>query len=237
MAEAGAAVGGLRKEINTTNDRTAWLTQGILALAPAVVPLGAAAVPVFTGIATQMTVAGVAAGTLALGFHGIGTALKALNDYQLNPTDANLTKLHQSMQKLSVEGRDFVRFLDQLQGIGSGLSHTSQEGMFPGITSGLEHLVTLAPQVKRIIADISDGIGTLADEAGAGLAGPKWAEFFNFLEHDAKPILLDMGRTIGNLATGVAHLFIDFLPESEKFSNGLLEISRRFEHWAATLDQ
>jgi hypothetical protein len=109
--------------------------------------------------------------------------------------------------------------------------------MFPGITDGLEHLVTLAPQVKRIIAEISDGIGTLADEAGKGLAGPKWAEFFNFLEHDAKPILLDMGRTIGNLATGVAHLFVDFLPESQKFSNGLLEISRRFEHWAATLDQ
>jgi hypothetical protein len=237
MAEAGAAVGALRKEINTTNDRTAWLTQGILALAPAVVPLGAAAVPVFTGIATQMTVAGVAAGTLALGFHGVGDALKALNDYQLEPTDANLVKLHQSMQQLSTEGRDFVRFLDSLEGIGADLSHTAQRGMLPGIADGLDHLVTLAPEAKRIIREISEGIGELADEAGAGLAGPKWAEFFDFLEHDAKPILLDMGRTVGNLATGVAHLFVDFLPESEKFSHGLLELSRNFEHWADSVDQ
>jgi hypothetical protein len=37
MAEAAAATKGLTHEINTSNDRTAWLTQGILALAPAAV--------------------------------------------------------------------------------------------------------------------------------------------------------------------------------------------------------
>jgi hypothetical protein len=43
--------------------------------------------PLSLGIATQMTVAAAAAGVLALGFNGIGDALKALNDYQLDPTD------------------------------------------------------------------------------------------------------------------------------------------------------
>ena len=237
MLEAAAGVNALRKEINTTNDRTAWLTQGILALAPAVIPLGAAAVPVFTGIATEMTVAGVAAATLVLGFHGVGGALKSLNDYQLDPTTENLTKLHQAMQKLSGEGRDFVRFLDSLGGIGTSLSHTAQQGMFPGITAGLEQLVTLAPEAKRIVQQISEGIGQLASEAGTSLAGPKFKEFFDFLEHDAKPILIEMGRTVGHLASGLAALFVDFLPESEKFSTGLLHISERFDQWAQSLDQ
>jgi hypothetical protein len=237
VAEAGAAVAGLRKEINTTNDRTAWLTQGILALAPAVVPLGAAAIPVFTGIATQMAVGAVAAGTLALGFHGIGDALKALNAYQLDPTDANLKKLHDSMQKLSTEGRQFVEFLDGLGPVLTKLEGTAQKGMLPGIQSGLEHLLTLTPQMRRIVASISEGIGELANEAGAGLAGPKWREFFNFLEDDATPILIEMGRTVGHLASGLAALFVDFIPESEKFSTGLEHIAEKFDAWAQHLDK
>ena len=45
MAAARAAVSGLTKEIDKTNDRTAWLAQSVLALGPALVPLGAAVVP------------------------------------------------------------------------------------------------------------------------------------------------------------------------------------------------
>jgi hypothetical protein len=237
LAEAAVGVNALRKEINTTNDRTAWLTQGILALAPAVVPLGAAAVPVFTGIATQMTVGAIAAGTMALGFHGIGDALKALNTYQLEPTAANLQKLHDAMHDLSGEGQEFVRFIDSLSPLFGRLSGTAQAGMLPGIQSGIEHLITLAPKVQRIVDEIAHGIGQLADEAGQELAGPKFEQFFNFLQTQAEPILIEMGHTVGHLAAGLAALFVDFLPESEKFSTGLEHIAERFDQWAQELDQ
>ena len=49
MGTAAAAVKGLTKEIDTSNDRTAWLAQGLLAIGPALVPIGAAATPIIAG--------------------------------------------------------------------------------------------------------------------------------------------------------------------------------------------
>jgi hypothetical protein len=178
LAEAAAGVAALRKEINTTNDRTAWLTQGILALAPAAVTLGAGAVPAIAGLTTQMGVAAAATGVLVLGFNGVGDALKALNDYQIDPTDAHLKKLNITMQKIGPAGAEFVHFLDSLGPILSDLSNTARAGMFPGIEDGITSLMRLAPEVKRVVADIADGIGQLASEGGKNLAGPKFQEFF-----------------------------------------------------------
>jgi hypothetical protein len=236
MAEAAAGVGALRKEINTTNDRTAWLTQGILALAPAAVTLGAGAVPAIAGVTTQMGVAAAAAGVLALGFHGVGDALKALNDYQLDPTDAHLKKLNITMQKIGPAGAEFVHFLDSLGPVLNELSNTARAGMFPGIEDGITSLMRLAPEVKRVVAEIADGIGQLASEGGKNLAGPKFREFFKWLESDAKPILLDMGRTVGNVFEGLVNLFLAFTGESARFSKGLLDMSRSFAEWSRTLD-
>jgi hypothetical protein len=236
LAEAATGVNTLRKEINTTNERTAWLTQGILAIAPAVVPLGAAAVPVFAGMAAQMTVAGVAAGTLALGFHGIGTAVTALNKYQLEPTAANLQAMQEAMAKVGPEGQQFVEFLDSLGPQLNDLSNAARAGMFPGMEEGITHLMTLLPRVKLIVSQVADGLGQLSAEAGSNLAGPKFREFFDFLETDAKPILIEMGHTVGNLADGLAALFVALLPEAKGFTSGLEEASAAFAKWAHSLD-
>jgi hypothetical protein len=236
ILSAASTVGSLRKEIDTTSDRTAWLAQGILALAPAAIRLGAGAVPALAGITTQMTVGAAAAGTMALAFNGVGDALKALNTYQLEPTAEHLTKLHETMAKIGPDGAEFVHFLDSLGPKLSSLADTSRAGIFPGAENGIEHLMTLLPQVRVIVAQIADGIGELAAEAGTNLAGPKFKAFFQWLESDAKPILLDMGRTLGNVAEGLANMLVAFAPESQKFSTGLLGMSRAFAEWSRTLD-
>lgn len=236
MAEAAAATKGLTHEINTSNDRTAWLTQGILALAPAAVRLGAGAVPAVAGIATQMTVAAAATGVLVLGFHGVGQALKALNDYQMDPTAEHLKKLQQTMQQIGPAGEEFVRFLDTLQPKLAMLANTSRAGMFPGIEQGLTSMMTLMPEVRKVVVQLAAGIGELAKEGGQNLAGPKFQDFFKWLETDARPILLDMGRTAGNVFEGLTNLFLAFAPESRSFSHGLLEMSRSFAEWSRTLD-
>lgn len=237
LAEAAAGVDAFRKEINTTNDRTAWLTQGILALAPAVVPLGAAAIPVFTGLATEMTVGAVAAGTLVLGFHGIGKALTALNQYQLEPTAEHLQKLQEQMGKIGPEGEQFVMFLDSLTPQLAQLQDAARAGMFPGIEDGLKSLVRLSPQVRQIVSQMAEGIGQLAAEGGQSLAGPKFEEFFHFLETDAQPILIELGHTIGNIADGLVALLMDFMPVSKSFTAGLEDATKSFAEWAHGLDQ
>lgn len=235
IAEANASLKGLRNEINTTNERGAWLAQGLLAIGPTLAPLGAAAVPVLSGIATQATVAAAAAGTLALGFHGIGDALSALNKYQLAPTAENLTKLHQQMALLGPDGQHFVRFLDDTAGKLRILQLDARAGMFPGIEDGIDRLMERLPQVRSIVQQIAQGIGNLTSQAGRNLAGPGFDDFFHFLKTDAQPILEDMGRTIGNFVQGFAHLLADFAPLSRDFSRGLLDWSRAFNDWAAGL--
>lgn len=236
MAEAAAAVKGLDSQIDKTSDRTAWLAQGILALAPAVVPLGAAAVPVLSGIATQATVAAGAVGTMVLAFNGVGTALKALEKYKSAPTPENLLKLQQDMDKLGPSGEHFVRFLDQVGVQLSGLQMVSRGAMFPGVEAGISSMLTRLPQVRDIVQKLASGIGDLIHEGGANLGGASWDRFFAFLEHDAKPVLMDMGRTVGNLVHGFADLLVAFAPLSMRFSSGMLEMSRSFANWAANVD-
>lgn len=237
-AAAGrAALSGLHNEIDKTNDRTAWLAQGVLALAPAVTSLGAAAVPVLSGLATQMTVGVAAAGTMALAFNGVGDALGALNDYQLDPTAENMEQLNQAMLKIGPAGEEFVRFLDSVGPRFAELGMTAREGMFPGMTEGIESFMGLLPQLNRIVSEVAGGIGDLSSSAGADLAGPQWREFFDYLETDARPILVEMGNTFGNFMQGLGSLMVGFAPLTSDFSSGLEDMSASFAEWAATVDE
>jgi hypothetical protein len=237
MGLAAAAVQGLRHEINTTNDRTAWLAQSILALGPALVPLGAAAVPIFTGLATQMTFAGVAAGTLGLAFNGIGDALTALNNYKIDPTDAHLKKLDQTLDKIGPNGEHLVKVLDGMRPALGKLANTARAGLFPGVEEGLTSLMSMLPQVRHLIRTTAQTIGDLAADAGKGLSGPRFEEFFRFLQTDAKQTLTEMGHTVGNFVDGLAALVVDFAPLSREMSTGFEGLSKSFADWAHGLDQ
>lgn len=238
LGTSGArSIRGLHQEIDKTNDRTAWLAQGILALAPAVTTLGAGAVPVLSGLATQMTVGAGAAGVMALGFNGIGDALGALNDYQLDPTTENLEQLNEAMDKVGASGEQFVRFLDSAGPAFAELADTARGGMFPGIQEGIESFMTLLPQVNRVVAEIASGIGQVAASAGADLAGPEWEDFWNFLESDARHILVELSTTIGNFIQGMGSLIVAFAPVSRDFSAGFEDMSRSFANWAAGVDE
>lgn len=236
MKVASAATRDLFTEIDRTNDRTAWLAQGILALTPAVTTLGAGAVPVISGLATQMTAAAGAAGVMALGFNGVGDALGALNDYQLDPSVENMEKLSEAMAKVGPEGEAFVRFLDSLGPQFAELANLSREGMFPGMTEGIESFMDLMPRLAAMTTNIADAIGELSASAGADLAGDEWAEFFEYLENEAGPLLVEMGNTIGNFMQGLGSMMVAFGPLTDSFSSGFESMSESFANWAAGLE-
>lgn len=236
MMEASAATRTLLHEVNTANDRTAWFAQGLLAVAPALVPIGAVAIPAITTLATQFGLAAAAAGVGVMAFNGVGDALKALNAYQLDPSVENLTKMQQMMSKIGPAGAEFVQFIDGLTPKLSVLSNTAREGLFPGVESGITSLMTQLPRAKSLIGDIASAMGQLASEGGAALAGPKFTDFFDFLERDAQRLLIDMGHTIGNFVDGLAAMASAFEPLTVTFSNGFLLMSQSFAEWAHGLE-
>ena len=176
MGTAAAAVAALRKDIDTTNDRTAWLAQGFAAIGPTLAPIGAAAAGLAAGLATQMGVAALAAGTAVLAFQGVGTALGAVNDYQLKPTAEGLAKVRAEFAKLGPDGADFVLFLDSVGPKFHGLQLAARAGMFPGVEEGITSLMDMLPRLKSIVTEVSEGMGQLAASSGSGLAGDGYAE-------------------------------------------------------------
>ncbi len=237
MLSASASAKAFARELDTGNDRMATLVQTGLALGPALVPLGAAAIPALSGMTNQLAFATAAAGTAILAFNGVGDALKATNEYAVEPSIANYEKMQETLSKLGPAGRDFVDVLQRLRPQLQGLQDTAQAELFPGLSDGIEAVMERAPQVERIVGEIAGALGDLSAEAGEALAGPEWDQFFDFLEAEARPTLIDMGRALGNLTEGFAHLWMAFDPLSDQFSQGFLDMSRDFAEWADNLDQ
>lgn len=231
IGTAAAVTGGFVKQLDSADSRMSNIVQTGLALAPALVPIAATITPAIAGMAMQLGFAAAGAGTLLLAFNGVGDALKALNQYQLEPTAANLDKLHEAMDTLGPDGQDFVRTLQQIRPEMQQLQNISQEGFFPGATEGLDELMKLLPQAQQYIGTISSTLGMLVAEAGDNLNDPRWRDFFDYLDREAAPTLQAMGRSAGNFVEGLANMLMAVDPLSDMFRGGLLEASRDFREW------
>lgn len=224
-------------EIDRYSGRVRLLTEAAVVLGPALIPIGAAGVPAVVGLAAGLGTAAGAAGVLLLAVNGLGDALDSIDAYQLEPTTENLAKMRAELDSLGPAGAHFARYLDSLDGQLHSLQDASRAGMFPGVEEGLDHLLSLLPQVRSIIFDIATGMGGLAQDAGESLAGPRFAEFFDYLQSDARPTLEAFGHTLGNVTEGLASLFVAFAPLTRDFTTGMESMSRSFADWAAGLSQ
>lgn len=237
MLAASAATKAFTKDLNTSTDRATNLTQSILAIGPALVPIGSAGIPVIAGLTNQLAFAAAGAGVTALALAGVGDALKASNEYAIEPTLANYEKLQLTLDKLGTAGAGFVAFLQEIRPELQGLQDMAQAGLFPGAEDGIRELMQLLPQAERIVGNTASAIGDLIAEGGENLNSDRWAEFFTFLETEARPTLIDTGRTLGNLAEGFANLWMAFDPMSDQFSSSFLRMSRDFAEWTDGLDE
>jgi hypothetical protein len=222
--------------INQLTGRLRLLTDAALTLGPAVIPLGGAAVVGVAGLAAQLGAAAGAAGVAIAALNGVGDALQAVNKYQLEPTADNLAKVQQEFDKLGPAGANFVVFLEQITPQLRELQMTAREGFLPGLQDGISLLLTRGPQVNAIIADLSSAMGDLSESAGRALAGDRFDAFFSYLESDAGPLLMELGRSIGYITEGLANMMVAFSPAAADFSGGMEDMARSFAEWSRSLD-
>lgn len=233
--KTGASADRGGKQIDKLSGRLALLAQAAAVLGPALIPIGAAGIPAVAGLTAEL---GALAGALGVGliaFNGLGDGVKALNSYQLEPTQANLEKLREEFEKLGPAGAHFVQFLDSIGPQLKSIQMAARDGLFPGIEDGITSMLSLLPQVRGIVGEIASAMGQIASEAGADLAGPGFQRFFEYLDQEAGPIILSMGRTLGNLAAGFGEMLAAFAPVSRDFTSGMESMSASFADWAANL--
>jgi hypothetical protein len=72
IMSGAAATRAFANELDTSTDRSTMLTQSLLAIAPAAVPIAAAATPALAGMTNQLAFAAAGVGVAALAFHGLG---------------------------------------------------------------------------------------------------------------------------------------------------------------------
>lgn len=229
MATAGTTTSVFVKQLETADSRMGNLAQTALALGPALVPISAAAVPALVGLTSQLGFAAAGAGVLVAAFNGIGDAVGAVNDYQLDPSTENLQKMQEAMANLPASARGFVRFLDgEVLPVLDRLQDAAADGALPGFQDGIDDLLDRAPQLRSIIEELASGAGDLASQMGEGLASDEFDEFFRFLQAEAQPTLVTFGQTVGNIFDGLATTLIGLNPLANDFEEALLGWSRGF---------
>lgn len=219
-------------DLDSFTSRLGLVASAVGAIGPSLIPISAVAIPAVTGLASQFGFAAIGAGTLVAAVQGVGDALTAVNDAALEPTAANLEKAREAMARLGPEAQQFVTRFQEIRPVLKDMRDSAAAGWFPGLTESLDSLVELGPRVEEIMRSIGEAGGSLVAEGADALAGPQWEEFLAFVQGTAPAALEQLGRTIGNVATGMAELWMAFAPLNADFGSFMLDASRGFAAWA-----
>lgn len=222
-------------DIDKFSGRVRLLGEAALVLGPALAPLGGAGVVAVAGLASQFGALAGGIGVAAVALNGIGDALGSLRDYELEPTEANLEAMQEQFRALDQTGRDFVLLLNSLGPELRQLQDVARAGFLPGLGEGIQSLMSMGPQVQAIVGNLATAMGDLAAASGEALSGARYAGFFDYIEAEAGPLLMDFGRTVGNLTETFANLMVAFSPATRDFSTGLAEMTDRLAAWSRQL--
>lgn len=224
-------------DINQLTGRLALFARIGAVLGPGLAPIGAVLVPAVAGLASQFGFAAIGAGSLIVAAQGVGDALKAVNAAALEPTRDNLEAARLAMGKLGPEARNFVREFQAIRPTLMGIRDAAAAGWFPGLTDALDSLVVLGPRVASIFEEIGRAGGELIAGGAESLAGPRWEEFLAFVEREAPAALTSLGHVVGDLAHGMAELWMGFTPLNNDFAGWLEGVASGFDRWATSLSQ
>jgi hypothetical protein len=146
---------------------------------------------------------------------------------------ASLTKVDDAMKALSPAGKTFALFLFSLRHRFDELKATAQEGLLPGVQSGIQSLLPLLPTLNRIVGNAAKAMGDLFEQAGKALTSPFWKSFFDMIANTVGPNLKMFGGLLLNLGQGFAGLLMAFQPLNAQLGAGLLNLSQRFAEFGA----
>lgn len=242
LSQTSSAVSGSDQSIRRQSDTINQLTGRIRVLAdvaailgPALAPIGVLAVPAVAGLANQLGFAAAAAGTAVLAFQGVGDAVTAMNDYALAPTADNAAKVEEALTKMSPAAVQFAREISGMRDQFAATRDAAAEGLFPGLTASLDDLDGLLGRVQPVLREIGAATGEVVGNGLESLNSDRWQPFFDFLQSEARPVLVELGATVGDFGHGLANLWMAFQPLNRDFSGWIRDVASSFDGWSAGL--
>lgn len=152
---AGDAAGGLGDAAQAAGGKVGGMGGALGGLAAVI---GLSVLPALGALAPMLAGAGLAAGTLKLGFAGVGDAVaaagKGKKEYQ------------KELKKLSPEARSFTKELVGMKREFSGVGRDVQKAMLPGFTKALKAADPVVKIVGRGMTELGGAFGKAAEGAG-----------------------------------------------------------------------
>ncbi len=229
------SAGRADRSINQLTGRLRLFADAAAIFGPGAVPVGGVLAAGVAGFASQLGFAAVAGGVLIGSMQGLGDALGAMNKAQLDPTNKNLQKAKEALERLSPAAEEFAEAAFDLKPALVAIRDMGAEALFPGLTESLDDLERLGPRVASIFQTVAGAAGEIAADGAASLASDRWADFFAFIEAEAPQALSELSSTIGAVTHGLSELWEAFGPLNSDMSGWLMDAASGFDEWATGL--
>lgn len=210
------------------------LLDGILALAPALVPLGAATIGGAAGLAGAFTAAGAGVGAFALAavpaIKKVTAAEAVLGTSVFGRTKAQ----NKALAGLSKGEQDAAKQMLSLVQTYHGFTKALEPTTFTVLAKGADLAKTGLHDIAPIAESTGKALGGLEDKAKTALDSKFYRTFFTYLAVEAPRSVDTLGRSVGNVGTGFAGLLQTFTPVEHQLEGGLLRLSQRFADFGRT---
>jgi hypothetical protein len=220
------------------------------AIAPAVVPIGSAAIGMAGALAASFGAAGAAvAGFGAVSVGVLGDVFEAAEDIErINEKIAkaramnDLEKVNKLMKEqaaimetLSEEQQRAAKSLADFQDFWDDFGKDFEKPVVDIFTNSLEVLQKTLKGLKPAISAAMTSIGQLMDGLSKSLDTKEFQSFFQFIAREAGPSIQAFGQISMNVFRGVMNLLMAFEPMTKRVRNGLVGVSQSFLEWTRSL--
>jgi hypothetical protein len=256
-ATAAAQLAGIEAEVDKLDGRTAKVdvdvsgalagigllsaSVGALAAIPVGAALGAGILSLVGPLgAAGAGFAGLAAVAVPAVSH-IGDALKAQQAAQkaANGTSAQAAaankKLAQTMAALSPAERRLLGDWQRLTAAFRSWSRALEPDVLPVFSHGLRLLQSQLPYLTPVVRGAARAVDGLISGIGNAARSPFWTQFRTQMTSLVPVAITGLGRSLGNVVTGMAGIVKAFLPYAPALLGWLVRITGEFANWGKNL--
>jgi hypothetical protein len=139
---------------------------------------------------------------------GLGDAVKAY-------ASGDNEEIREALKNTSVEAGEFAKALVAMQPEIEKIRDAAAEGLFPGLTRGIEIAAQNLPQLKASMAGTAEVLGDLADQAGRLLGSESFGERFAIITRRNAELLGTAGNTGIDFADALATILVEARPVTQ----------------------
>ncbi|MEU1254786.1 peptidoglycan DD-metalloendopeptidase family protein [Streptomyces chartreusis] len=159
----------------------------------------------------------------------------------INTTEAATTKADEyrkALAKLTPEQRALYASIAGPGGLTEAFKAWSKElqpDVLPLFTRAVNGAKSSLPGLSPLVRNSADAIGELMDRASRDFKNPFWQRFKKGIAENAKPAIVGLGISFGNVFKGMAGITDAFFPHMESISERMQKITGRFAKWGTSL--